>query len=249
MPEDIFSLNNTKMTIDIILTAKEIEQERVKGKTVVVIDVLRATSVMCTALANGAKEIIPVLTPEEAFDIQNKMGKDNVILGGERNAIPIEGFDFGNSPLSYTPEIIKDKTLVITTTNGTRAIVNSQSAKKLYVGSFSNIKAMVQSLKDEKEVVLVASGSHDLFTMEDSLCAGKIAYELSQITKANLSDVAIAMMNLYEQNEHDLHAVAAKGKHYQRLQSLGNQRDIDYCFKSDILNVVPVYKDGRLVVR
>ena len=237
------------MTIDIILTAKEIEPDRVNNKTVVVIDVLRATSVMCTALANGAKEIIPVLTPEEAFNIHKEMGKGNAVLGGERDAIPIEGFDYGNSPLSYTPEIIKDKTLVITTTNGTRAIVNSQSAKTLYAGSFLNAKAVVNAVKNDEEVVLVASGSHDLFTLEDSLCAGKITYDLLQTTPhATLSDVAVAMVSLYEQNRHDLHHISSQGIHYQRLQSLGNQNDIDYCFKMDILDVVPVYTNGRLIV-
>jgi len=236
------------MNIDLILSAREIFPDKVKDKTVVVIDVLRATSVMTTALANGAKEIIPVLTPEEAFELQQKMGKEKVVLGGERNAVPIPGFDFGNSPLSYTPEVIKDKTLIITTTNGTRAILNSLGAKKLLVGAFLNDNAIINAIKDDEEVVFVASGSHDHFTMEDSLCAGKMAHDLELLVEAKLSDVAIAMAYLYEQNKDDIHAIGSKGKHYKRLKGLGEIKDLEYCYKSGVMDVVPVYtEDGRLV--
>ncbi|WP_282039946.1 2-phosphosulfolactate phosphatase [Saccharicrinis aurantiacus] len=235
------------MNVDVISSAREIFPDKVENKTVVVIDVLRATSVMTTALANGAKQIIPVLHPEDAFEVQKEMGKENVVLGGEREAVPIEGFDFGNSPFSYSPEIIKDKTLVITTTNGTRAIINSKGASKLYVGAFLNDRAIVEAVTGDEEVVLVASGSHDHFTMEDSLCAGKIAYHLQQ-NGAHLSDVAIAMATLYEQNKDDIHALGSKGKHYKRLTGLGATEDLEYCYKSDVLDVVPVYtKEGTLI--
>ncbi|WP_075602359.1 2-phosphosulfolactate phosphatase [Saccharicrinis aurantiacus] len=235
------------MNVDVISSAREIFPDKVENKTVVVIDVLRATSVMTTALANGAKQIIPVLHPEDAFEVQKEMGKENVVLGGERKAVPIEGFDFGNSPFSYSPEIIKDKTLVITTTNGTRAIINSKGASKLYVGAFLNDRAIVEAVTGDEEVVLVASGSHDHFTMEDSLCAGKIAYHLQQ-NGAHLSDVAIAMATLYEQNKDDIHALGSKGKHYKRLTGLGATEDLEYCYKSDVLDVVPVYtKEGTLI--
>lgn len=235
------------MNVDVISTAREIFADRVENKTVVVIDVLRATSVMTTALANGAKQIIPVLHPEDAFEVQKEMGKENVVLGGERKAVPIPGFDFGNSPFSYSPEIIKDKTLVITTTNGTRAIINSKGASKLYVGAFLNDRAIVEAVTGDKEIVLVASGSHDHFTMEDSLCAGKIAYDLQQ-KGAHLSDIAIAMATLYEQNKDDIHALGSKGKHYKRLSGLDAMQDIEYCYKSDVLDVVPVYtKEGTLI--
>ncbi len=235
------------MKVDIISSAREIFPDKVENKTVVVIDVLRATSVMTTALANGAKQIIPVLTPEEAFDLQKEMGAENVVLGGERNAVPIEGFDFGNSPFSYSPEIIKDKTLIITTTNGTRAIINSKGASKLYVGAFLNDQAIVDVVAGDEEVMLVASGSKDHFTMEDSLCAGKIAYHLAE-KGAELSDVAIAMATLYEQNKEDIHALGCKGKHYKRLSGLGAQEDLQYCYESAKLDVVPVYTSEGILV-
>ncbi|GAF04525.1 2-phosphosulfolactate phosphatase [Saccharicrinis fermentans] len=236
------------MKLDIILTAQEVYPQKVKGKTVIVIDVLRATSVMTTALANGAHQIIPVLYPEEAFALQKKIGKENVILGGERNAIPIEGFDFGNSPFSYPPEIIKDKTLIITTTNGTRAIINSRSASQLLIGSFLNDQAIIEAVKKQEEVVIVASGSNNLFTLEDSLCAGKIAHQLQGLVDTDLSDAAIAMAHLYEQNKNNLHALASQGQHFKRLKKLGATKDLEYCFQSNITKVIPTYThEGTLV--
>ncbi len=237
------------MKVDVILSAREIFPDKVEGKVVVVIDILRATSVMVTAFANGAKTVVPVMTPEEAFAVKKELGSEKVILGGEREALPIDGFDYGNSPLSYAQEVIKDKSLVITTTNGTRAILNSQKAKKLYVGAFINDKAIVDVLKDEKDIVLVASGSYDEFTIEDSLCAGKIAYDLQEAYGAQLSDVSIAMSSLYFQNKEDIHKLAAKGAHYKRLKNMGFEKDLDYCFRSALYDVVPQYVNGIISLK
>ncbi len=232
------------MKVDVILSAREIYPEKVENKIVVVNDILRATSVMVTAFANGAKSVVPVMTPEEAFKMKDDLGEDNVILGGEREALPIKGFDYGNSPLSYSAEVIKDKTLIITTTNGTRAILNSEKAKKLYIGAFVNDEAILNVLKDEDEIVLVASGSYNEFTIEDSLFAGKLSYDLQKNYGAELSDVAIAMASLYAQNCNDIHQLASKGAHYRRLKGMGFTKDLEYCFKSNLFNIVPEYKDG-----
>ncbi len=238
------------MNVDIIFSAREIFTDKVENKTVVVIDVLRATTVMITALKNGAKNVIPVLTPEEAFKKKEELGANNVVLGGERKALPIEGFDYGNSPISYTPEVIKNKTLIITTTNGTRAIVNSQSANKLYVGAFINDMAVVNLLENETDIVLVASGSHDFFTLEDSLCAGKIAFELQNKFNAKLTDGAIAMASLYKNYENNIHDINSKGKHYKRLTDIGANEDLTYCLTSNLTDVVPVLnKNGVLEIK
>ncbi len=232
------------MKVDVILSAREIYPEKVENKVVVVNDILRATSVMVTAFANGAKAVAPVMTPEEAFSLKEQLGADSVILGGERDALPIKGFDYGNSPLSYTSDVIEGKTLIITTTNGTRAILNSQSAKKLYVGAFVNDDAILKILKEEEDVVLVASGSYDEFTIEDSLFAGKLAYDLQENYDAKLTDAAVAMASLYSSNCSNIHKIVSKGEHYQRLKGLGFDKDLEYCFKSDLYDIVPVYKDG-----
>ncbi|MCW3804972.1 2-phosphosulfolactate phosphatase [Plebeiibacterium marinum] len=236
------------MNVDIILSAREIFPDRVANKTVVVIDVLRATSVMVTALANGAKSVIPVMHPEEAFNIKKELGEENVVLGGERDAVPIEGFDYGNSPFSYVPEVICDKTLVMTTTNGTRAILNSKGASKVIIGAFVNDVAIVKALEGEEEVVLVGSGSYDEFTMEDALCAGKLAMDLKEAYDARLTDVSVAMSLLYHTAKGDLHKIAAQGEHYSRLAGLGYDSDLDYCFRSSVFEIVPVFYGGSIVL-
>lgn len=118
------------MKIDIIISADDIVESKIEGKIAVVIDMFRATSVIVTALNNGCIEVIPYLTIEETIEHANKLNREERVLGGERNAIKIDGFDASNSPLEYTGELIKDKTLLMTTTNGTRTLVKATNAKK-----------------------------------------------------------------------------------------------------------------------
>lgn len=233
------------MTIEVIATAQQVTEETVKDKTVIVIDVLRATSVMVTSLNNGAKAVVPVLQPEEAFLLRKD--HSDLILGGERNAVPIEGFDFGNSPLSYTPEVVSGKRLVMTTTNGTLAIHNSLAANELFIGSFLNDQAVVDVVKDKSDVVIVCSGNNGLYTLEDALCAGRIIYLLRQCVDLKLSDFALSINALYQTHQHNLLELASQGYHYKVLCKKGYQKDLDHCFKSGVYNNVPVW-DGQCLV-
>ncbi|MFW6043344.1 MAG: 2-phosphosulfolactate phosphatase, partial [Marinilabiliaceae bacterium] len=186
------------MKVHVIFSASEIRSSDVKDKTVVVIDVLRATSVMVTALHNGASKVVPVLTTEAAFEYRKRSGYD-VLLAGERNSDRIDGFDHGNSPLDMTEKTVKGKTIVITTTNGTRAINESLEAADIFVAAFLNADATVRALDGVEEVVLVCSGSNGGFTMEDTLCAGLMANSLAlKNPDALLTDAAIAAKQLYQ---------------------------------------------------
>ncbi|MFV0346278.1 MAG: 2-phosphosulfolactate phosphatase [Bacteroidales bacterium] len=234
------------MTVDIIFAAESVRAEAVSGKTAVVIDVLRASSVICSALANGAKNVYPVLSPEEAFMLRNSMNTKEVLLLGERNALPIDGFDFGNSPILFSKEAVKGKTLIMTTSNGTRAIRNAQSADYLYVASFLNCDAILNTLEKHNDIVVVCSGTNNEFALEDSLCAGLIACELGR-REFRLSDAAIAMASLYSSHKDGLQDFASRGKHYQRLLKLGLHEDLDYCFKLNVVSNVPqLHIDGAI---
>ncbi|MCG8578336.1 MAG: 2-phosphosulfolactate phosphatase [Bacteroidales bacterium] len=234
------------MKVDVIATAQQVTEEQVKEKTVIVIDVLRATSVMVTALNNGAKGVVPVLYPEEAFKIKGNSPVP-VVLGGERYAEPIEGFDFGNSPLSYAAEVIEEKLLVMTTTNGTLAIHNSLSASELMIASFLNDKAVVEKIKDRPDVVLVCSGNNGLYTLEDALCAGRMIHLLQACTKIEQSDLALSVYALFKANQHNLMAMASQGYHYKVLLKKGYENDLAHCFKSGLYNNVPVW-NGQCIV-
>ena len=234
------------LKIHVIFSASEITSSEVKDKTVVVIDVLRATSVMVTALHNRASKVVPVLTPEAAFEYRNRFG-NNVLLAGERNSELIEGFDYGNSPLDMTEQTVKGKTIVITTTNGTRAINGSLEAADIFVAAFLNADATVRALEGVEDVVLVCSGSNGGFTMEDTLCAGFLANSLALATSNPfLTDAAIAAKHLYLNAQANIHKLAGEGKHYRLLWNKGCSEDLYYCFRSDISTVTCRMKAGVL---
>ena len=240
------------MKVDVVISADHIKEEYLEDKIVVVIDMLRATSVITTALANGAKKVIPILTVEEAFKIKEDLKKKNieVLLGGERKALKIEGFDFTNSPLEYTEERVEGKTIVLSTTNGTRAINLSLKAKKIYIGAMINAKALIDIIKEEKDdIVFINSGTNGEFTMDDFICSGYMISLLDKEVSLDLSDIARTAKLIYGTN--DVLDYIKNARHYGVLKSLNLEEDLYYCCKKDIIEIVPrVYvKDGLLEIK
>jgi 2-phosphosulfolactate phosphatase len=235
------------MEIDLMPSAIAIETEKLQGATAVVIDVLRATSVMVTAFANGLDKLITVASPDEAFALRDQ--NPSYLLGGEKDAICVPGFDLDNSPFNYTAERIGGKTLVMSTSNGTRAIKGSLVASKLFIGSFLNAKAVANAVRYDKKIVLVCSGSNNSFTLEDALCAGYIGWLLKNMTQtARLTDFAETMVQLYLSHRLNLKLLAEKGNHYQLLMKKGFETDLDYCFTHDKFDLVPQLRNGHIVV-
>ncbi len=235
-------MNETMKQIDVIASAKYVDKNKITGSTPVVIDVLRATSVMVTAFEYGVKEIIPVMSPEEAFQI--KSSKTDVILGGERSAEIIPGFDYDNSPFSYMNSSVKGKTLVMTTTNGTSAIKAVEHAGDVLIASFLNAGEVINRLKDFDRITLVCSGTNGNYTIEDGLCAGYIIDGLMQLSEVNLTDFAHLVHSFYQNSKNDIRKAASVAKHYKVLEQKGFKRDLEYCFKTDESIIVPVCKDG-----
>ena len=229
--------------IDVVSSARCVNVENIYGSTPVVIDVLRATSVMVTAFEYGVKEIIPVLTPEEAFHIKSSF-KTEVLLGGERNAEVIPGFDYDNSPYSYMNSEVKGKTLVMTTTNGTSAIKAAESAGEIFIASFLNAIAVVDKIKMSKVIALICSGTNGEYTIEDGLCAGYIIEKLSKIAEISLSDFAHLVYSFYLHSKQNVKGAASVARHYKVLEQKGFYRDLECCFKTDVSEIVPVYRDG-----
>ena len=162
------------MTVDTSFTGAAVEPAAVPGTTAVVIDVIRATSTIMEALANGARAVYPVASTEEAVQLAASLGRDDSLLCGERKGVMIEGFDLGNSPREYAPEVVAEKQLVMTTTNGTRAFVAVQGADRVVAASFLNISAVVEAVKDADRLLVVCAGKEDRFSMDDAVCAGMI---------------------------------------------------------------------------
>ncbi|MCY6483238.1 2-phosphosulfolactate phosphatase family protein [Clostridium aestuarii] len=234
------------MKIDIIISADDIKEEKIKNKTVVIIDMLRATSVIVTAMNNGCNYVIPVTNIEEAKNIV-KNSREKYVLGGERNAKKIDGFDFSNSPLEYKKNIAEDKILVMTTTNGTKAINRAVAAKNLLIGALINAKAVAEKiLKLKDDVVIINAGTDSQFSIDDFICSGYIIECILNNKEVELSDIAITAQYVYKQNS-DIISFVKKAKHYNTLINLGLEEDLRYCCKKDIIDYVPEYKKGRIL--
>ncbi len=213
---------------------------------VVIIDIFRATSAICTAFHHGAEKIIPVATVDEARALKAK----GYLAGAERNAIKVEGFDFGNSPYDYIGPHVEGQTIVLTTTNGTQAIDAAKDAYKVVVGAFTNISALCDYLVSSgKNVLLLCSGWKNRFNLEDSLFAGAMTVELMKRNPDyKLGDACLALQYLYVMAEKDPMKFLSKASHKERLARLNLKQDIRYCLQPDLTTVIPVLEGGALVV-
>lgn len=212
---------------------------------VVVIDIFRATSAMCTAFEHGVKKIIPVATLEEALEYKKK----GYLVGAERGGEIVEGFDFGNSPFSYMgPEIVGQE-IVLTTTNGTQALNIARAADQVVVGSFLNISSLCDWLNEqEKDVLLLCAGWKGRFNQEDTIFAGAVVEKLIRNPLFNeLADSAISSLNLYHLAKSNLGKFLENSSHRRRLKKLNLEKDINYCLQHDLTSSVPVLEGGELV--
>jgi 2-phosphosulfolactate phosphatase len=213
----------------------------------VVIDVLRATSTIVTALDNGAAGIVPVRETDEAITVMRRIGRERVLLCGERKSRLIEGFDLDNSPASYTRERVAGKTLVLTTTNGTRALVEAaREGASVYCAALLNRAAIVRVLAAaEGEARLHCAGSEGTPSFEDLLCAGAIADALVHLDRTlAISDAARAAMTVFTANAKRITTAIASGTHARSLVASGFAADVAACAKLDTSDCVPLYTDG-----
>lgn len=237
--------------IEVYLTARSASRDEFKGKSVLVIDVLRACSTIVTALDNGARAIIPVADMAEAGKIAEHMDGDTMVMGGERSGLKIEGYQLGNSPLEYTPEAVQGKVVVLNTSNGTGAITRARSAAEVAVASFLNVSEAVSFASQAKnDVAIVCAGSDNRVALEDILCAGLILHRLWDGREpGERSDAAHIAFSQYAQDRARLAQAIAQSNHGQHLVSLGFADDVARCSEIDTSPLLPVYRDSRLVLR
>lgn len=235
---------NVKPSLEVCLSPALLHLFDTEGKIVVIIDVFRATSTIAAALDNGAKEVIPVASVAECITI----GKDceQSITAGERDGRIAEGLSYGNSPSEYPRSFVAGKTLVLTTTNGTRLLHMIKGAERIITGSFLNLKAVCDYLLvQNKPVLLGCAGWKDRFNLEDTLFAGAVADRLQEQFTIHC-DSALAAMRMHQQSAGDYLAFLKEGSHYRRLSAYGLQEDMAYCATPDLHPVVPVL-EGRVL--
>lgn len=231
--------------IEVCFTPGEYEYFKGEYDIVVVIDVLRATSAICAAFDNGIKSIIPVATIDEAREYQKK----GYLVGAERQGQIVEGFDFGNSPYSYMKKELKGQEVVLSTTNGTKALSIAADAPTVVVGALNNIDALCEWLSvQDKNVLCLCSGWQDKFNLEDTICAGAICDQL--ISSGNFvsdEDSSIAAKYLYLSAWENPLGYLKSSSHRRRLKNLNLNEDIKYCLTPNKTKVIPILKDGKLV--
>lgn len=235
------------MHIDVFGSYKNVKDEDIADRDVVVLDIFRTTSVIVTALANKARCVIPVESIDEAWDTFYQDESGTTLLGGEREALAIKGFHLDNSPGAYSQEKVGGKRIVITTSNGTRAIKVCAAAKRVYVAGFLNASQIVRELKERaNDVSVVCSGTFGRFALEDGLCAGMIVSSLSKTGDTSITDLGVAMKELFE-SPADIRSMLKRGSvACGYLERTGYEDDIDFCLQRDIYSVAPFYREGSV---
>jgi 2-phosphosulfolactate phosphatase len=230
--------------IEVCLTPALLHLYNIENSIVVVIDILRATSSITYGIDNGAKAIIPVMNVEDCNAYANR----GYLLAAERNGSVVEGFDFGNSPFSYSKDKVDGKTIVLTTTNGTKAMRMAQEkAQQVIVGSFLNLSEVCSYLKSQQQdVLLLCAGWKDNFNLEDTLFAGAVAANLKdEFSMAD--DASVVAQDMYALAKGDLREYLRKSSHSHRLVKLNIEEDVKFCLQLDICTSIPVLKGEQLV--
>ena len=237
------------MTIDVFFSPAVVDEASVEGRPAIVIDVIRATSTLVEALANGARAIIPTVSTEEAGRLASSLGRDDTLLCGERRGLKVEGFDLGNSPGEFTAEVVEGKQLVMTTTNGTRAFAAVEGADRVLAASFMNLSAVAEALDGVTSLVIACAGRENRFSLDDALCAGMLIRSLQEgrEEEMELNDagrVAADLASKYRVDAEFLRSTAAG----RALIEVGLDGDLELCASLDRHALVPEMRERRISI-
>lgn len=238
------------MRLDVFLTADEIAGAAA-GRVVAVIDVLRASTSIAVALANGARAVVPFADTDEMVIRSRQFERETVRLAGERKMVPVSGFDLGNSPLEFTSEAVAGKTILFSTTNGTRALLSAQGASDIVVASFVNwsvVTAMLRAaIRGGTDIALVCAGTDDHFALEDAVCAGRYVRSITKrLSGVALNDAAHACALLARNYGDEVGRVLIDSSHGRALADAGFHEDLSVCAALDAYPVVPVLTDRQI---
>ncbi len=234
------------MNIDIqLLPSAPVKSDLLANRIVVVIDVLRATSVITYAMSQGASEIIPLASVEEALQMAKAFPRGSALLGGERESGNIPGFDLGNSPREYVAEKVKEKKLILTTTNGTKAFQLVSPGREILAGSFFNIGAVAQRcLELYGDLLIFPSGDEGNFSLEDTVCGGMLIDLILEKGKkpVSLTDASRCAQIVYRRFKNNLLEAFRLSRHGKELIDRGFEDDLAYCAQIDITSLVPIFR-------
>ncbi len=235
--------------LDVIMAPTEQPAYDFQNTTAVVIDVLRAASCICTALANGCTEIIPVAEIDDAWQAAEIFPRPLVLLAGERHGRKINGFDLGNSPKEFQSAVVAGKTIVMTTTNGTRSLLLAQAATRILILSLLNLRSLTNVLRNtEQDIVLVCAGQDKRESLEDTVCAGLLVERLQDQDEQRwqISERAKSAMAQARIHKIDLLAMMQTSPHGEYLNKIGFSDDLEICSRVNAFEVTPIFADGSI---
>ena len=239
------------MKIELLLTPAPLVAAELGGKTVVVIDVLRSSTTICAILKAEAKGIIPVSGAGQAVELRNNLGADTVLLAGEQKGLRIDNFEFGNSPGEFTPELIRGKLVIMVTTNGTAPFSACGSADSVICCGFVNIAVVASRIaKLNQDLIIVCAGHEGAYSLEDTLCAGMLIRTLAARAElsAQCNDAASLAVLLYSTCSEGIGEAVRESEHGRYLCSIGLGSDIEKAVAVDSMPLLPVLRDGRLLL-
>jgi len=237
--------------LETLFIPEEIKNIEFAGKLVVVIDVLRASSTIVTALANGCQGFIPILSPKQAKEEAQQFEKERVLLGGEREGKKIEGFDLGNSPREYKREVVKDKTVIFSTTNGVKTLEMVKDARRIIIGSFLNLQAVCNYCTNyQGDILIICAGKEGKYSLEDTACAGTLVDSLKNILSDThqQSDANLTALLVYEKFNNNTLAILRKSQHGRYLENIGLGEDLKFCSQVDFFHIVPIFREGIISI-
>lgn len=226
----------------------DLPKQELQDRTAIMIDALRASATIITAISNGCDRMVPTEEANEAAAIK-KISEGNVLLCGEIAAQKVNGFDLGNSPLEFTQDAVEDKIIIFSTTNGTVALKSLVAAEDVLVGSFINAEAVAQKAYGlGRDIVLVCAGTKEKFSTDDILAMGCIIDRLMKIDETlETDDMGKVALKLYHDANHDILSALEGSTHFEYLKQLKLYDDLEYCTREDMLGVVPVYQEGVII--
>jgi 2-phosphosulfolactate phosphatase len=242
------------MTLDVVFTPLGLTPPDVAGRTVFVIDILRATTAMCAALSHGAKAMIPVASSEEAVRLAQTIGSADVLLAGEKNCVRIPGFHLGNSPLEMTEAAVKGKTIVMTTTNGTKALLASQGAAAVYPVAAANLTVAGararEALERDGNVLIVCAGRDMAYSLDDAYCAGRLATAIFGDTRPRsaLNDAGLASLDLVRRYGSRWRRPLAYSRAGRELIRMGFRADVHEAARLDAYPILPHFHERRITL-
>jgi 2-phosphosulfolactate phosphatase len=236
--------------LDVFFTPSHVKPADTAGRLVAIVDVLRASTTVATALGNGAKTVIPLEGADEVITRSKEFARSGVKLAGEQKMFPIAGFDLGNSPQDFTPEAVEGKTILITTTNGTRALLGVQGARDIVIASYVNFTAVLAMMKvaasSNTDIAIICAGEEGSFTLEDAACAGRYVRAIPKRASVVANDAASASVLIEKKYGDNIAKVFKESTHGQALESAGFGDDLAAAAEVDSYAVVPVYQDRQI---